>query len=145
MPIQIPLVSLNPKYKRPVSLHLKTLVKSGTGVVFIGDDSKSSKDLAAIFVNNLCTCEVSKAHYINKDDIKEFNHFVKWSRWKNHDNEEIFNVYGHTIFQEPLLNDYSCGVDLGCFYKNKEKLPNPRLCALEFPSMKIYTQESLED
>ena len=50
---------------------LKTLVKSGTGVVFIGDDSKSSKDLAAIFVNNLCTCEVSKAHYINKDDISE--------------------------------------------------------------------------
>lgn len=81
----------------------------------------------------------------NKNDVEEFNHFVKWSRWKNHDNEEIFNVYGHTIFQEPLLNDYSCGIDLGCFYKNKEKLPNPRLCALEFPSMKIYTQESLED
>ena len=81
----------------------------------------------------------------NKDDVEEFNHFVKWSRWKNHDNEEIFNVYGHTIFQEALLNEYSCGIDLGCFYKNKEKLPNPRLCALEFPSMKIYTQESLED
>ncbi|WP_323591848.1 hypothetical protein [Aliarcobacter butzleri] len=54
-------------------------------------------------------------------------------------------MYGHTIFQEPLLNDYSCGIDLGCFYKNKEKLPNPRLCALESPSMKIYTQESLEN
>ncbi|MGJ0357805.1 DUF234 domain-containing protein [Aliarcobacter cryaerophilus] len=51
----------------------------------------------------------------------------------------------NTIFQEPLLNDYSCGIDLGCFYKNKEKLPNPRLCALEFPSMKIYTQENIED
>ena len=81
----------------------------------------------------------------NENDVEEFNHFVKWSRWKNHDNEEIFNVYGHTIFQEALLNEYSCGIDLGCFYKNKEKLPNPRLCALEFPSMKIYTQESLED
>ena len=81
----------------------------------------------------------------NKDDVEEFNEFVKWSRWKNHDNEDIFNVYGHTIFQEPLLNDYSCGIDLGCFYQNKEKLPNPRLCALEFPSMKIYTQNSLEN
>ena len=80
-----------------------------------------------------------------KDDVEEFNEFVKWSRWKNHDNEDIFNVYGHTIFQEPLLNDYSCGIDLGCFFKNKEKLPNPRLCALEFPSMKIYTQNSLEN
>ena len=81
----------------------------------------------------------------NKDNVEEFNEFVKWSRWKNFDNEDIFNVYGHTIFQEPLLNDYSCGIDLGCFYKNKEKLPNPRLCALEFPSMKIYTQENIED
>ena len=81
----------------------------------------------------------------NKDDVEEFNEFVKWSRWKNFDNGDIFNVYGHTIFQEPLLNDYSCGIDLGCFYKNKEKLANPRLCALEFPSMKIYTQESLEN
>ena len=58
---------------------------------------------------------------------------------------DIFNVYGHTIFTEPILNEYSCGIDLGCFYQNKEKLPNPRLCALEFPSMKIYTQESLEN
>ena len=81
---------------------------------------------------------------INKDDVEEFNEFVKWSRWKNFDNEDIFNVYGHTIFQEPLLNDYSCGIDLGCSYQKKEKLPNPRLCALEFPSMKIYTQENLE-
>ena len=78
----------------------------------------------------------------NTHDVIEF---VKWSRWKNHDNEEIFNVYGHTIFQEPLLNEYSCGIDLGCFYRNIKILPNPRLCALEFPSMKIYTQESLED
>ena len=31
------------------------------------------------------------------------------------DNEEIYNVYGHTIFQEPLLNEYSCGIDLGVF------------------------------
>ena len=81
----------------------------------------------------------------NKDDVEEFNEFVKWSRWKNFDNGDIFNVYGHTIFQEPLLNDYSCGIDLGCFYQNKEKLPNPRLCALEFPSMKIFTQNNLED
>lgn len=81
---------------------------------------------------------------INKDDVEEFNEFVKWNRWKNHDNEDILNVYGDTIFQEPLLNDYRCGIDLVCFYQNKEKLANPRLCALEVPSMKIYTQENLE-
>lgn len=38
------------------------------------------------------------------------------------------------------------GIDLGCFHKkNISKVPNPRLCALEFPSMRIFTQESLEN
>ena len=77
--------------------------------------------------------------------MDDFRTNTLWSRWKNFDNYDIFNVYGHTIFQEPLLNDYSCGIDLGCFYQNKGKLPSPRLCALEFPSMKIFIQESLEN
>ena len=77
--------------------------------------------------------------------LDDFRTNTLWSRWKNFDNYDIFNVYGHTIFQEPLLNDYSCGIDLGCFYQNKGKLPSPRLCALEFPSMKIFIQESLEN
>jgi serine/threonine protein phosphatase 1 len=81
----------------------------------------------------------------SKHHLEDFRTNTLWSRWKNFDNYDIFNVYGHTIFTEPLLNDYSCGLDLGCFYQNRKKLPNPRLCALEFPSMKIYTQESLED
>jgi len=80
----------------------------------------------------------------NQIRIKRFESQLLWSRYKDFDNSEIFNVYGHTIFEEPVINKYSSAIDLGC-YQSKEKLPNPRLCALEFPSMKIYTQESLED
>ncbi|MDX4068648.1 hypothetical protein [Aliarcobacter skirrowii] len=58
----------------------------------------------------------------------------------------FFNVYGHTIFEEPKINEYSCGIDLGCCYKdNTSKIPNPRICALEFPSMKLFIQENIED
>ena len=80
----------------------------------------------------------------NQIRIKRFESQLLWSRYKDFDNSEIFNVYGHTIFEEPVINKYSSAIDLGC-YQSKEKLPNPRLCALEFPSMKVYTQESLEN
>jgi serine/threonine protein phosphatase 1 len=81
----------------------------------------------------------------DKDDIKEFESHLLYSRYKNSNNKEIFNVFGHTIFSAPVVNEYSAAIDLGCYHeKDESKLPNPRLCALEFPSMKIYTQENIE-
>lgn len=76
-------------------------------------------------------------------DIDLFEGQVLWSRNKYFDNKEIFNIYGHTVFENVQINDYSCAIDLGCCY-SKKKLLNPRLCALEFPTMEIFTQESLE-
>lgn len=71
---------------------------------------------------------------------------ILWSRKSSKDIKEIFNVYGHTIFEEPKINEYRCGIDLGCCYKdNTSKIPNPRICALEFPSMKLFIQENIED
>ena len=82
----------------------------------------------------------------DKFDIEDFENHLLYSRYKNSNNKEIFNVFGHTIFSQPVINEYSAAIDLGCYHeKDESKLPNPRLCALEFPSMKIYTQESLED
>ncbi len=81
----------------------------------------------------------------DKFDIEDFENHLLYSRYKNYDNKEIFNVFGHTIFSAPVLNGYSCAIDLGCYHeKIEDKLPNPRLCALEFPSMKIYTQVNKE-
>lgn len=82
----------------------------------------------------------------SKIDKDIFESHILWSRKSSKDIKEIFNVYGHTIFEEPKMNEFSCGIDLGCCYKkNPSKIQNPRLCALEFPSMKLFIQENIED
>lgn len=78
-----------------------------------------------------------------EEDEDKFENQLLWSRYKDTDNPKIFNVYGHTIFEKPVITKYSSAIDLGC-YQSKDKVSNPRLCALEFPSMRVITQESLE-
>lgn len=75
--------------------------------------------------------------------VDDFINMALWNRWKQYDNYDIFNVYGHTVRSDFKMTEFDCNIDLGCVYRH-EKVPNPRLCALEFPSMKIYTQRSLE-
>lgn len=54
-------------------------------------------------------------------------------------------IYGHAVRSEVKLTSFDCNIDLGCCYKSSDDgVSNPRLCALEFPSMKIYTQENKE-
>jgi len=79
----------------------------------------------------------------NKFDIENFENQLLYKRYKQFDNYDIFNVYGHTPISEAKLTSFDANVDLGCVYKD-EKVISPRLCALEFPSMKIYTQENKE-
>jgi serine/threonine protein phosphatase 1 len=79
----------------------------------------------------------------NEDDAKQLLNHALWSRNKHSDNKDIFNVYGHTILEEVYINEYNANIDLGCYTTNK--VPNPRLCALEFPTMKIITQKNIED
>ena len=62
----------------------------------------------------------------SKIDKDIFESHILWSRKSSKDIKEIFNVYGHTIFEEPKINQFSCGIDLGCCYKkNPSKIPNP--------------------
>ncbi|RXK06973.1 metallophosphoesterase [Halarcobacter bivalviorum] len=78
-------------------------------------------------------------------DSKEYKAFEKdclYSRYKSFDNSDIFNVFGHTPVQNPQINDFKANIDLGCFYKSEYEVG--KLCALEFPSMKIYTQENVD-
>ena len=56
--------------------------------------------------------------------------------------EGIFNVYGHTPVREPQIYKNSANIDTGCVF-NEEGYD--KLCALEFPSMKIYTQKNVEN
>ncbi|MFW3341845.1 metallophosphoesterase [Aliarcobacter butzleri] len=80
----------------------------------------------------------------DKFDIENFENQLLYKRYKQFDNKDIFNVYGHTPRSEAKLTSFDANIDLGCCYKDRNGAINPRLCALEFPSMKIYTQENIE-
>ena len=53
----------------------------------------------------------------------------------------IFNVYGHTPVREVKLYKNSADIDTGCVFN---EVGFDKLSALEFPSMKIYTQRNVE-
>ena len=55
--------------------------------------------------------------------------------------EGIFNVYGHTPVSEPQIYSNSANIDTGCVFN---EVGFDKLSALEFPSMKIYTQRNVE-
>ncbi|TNF00570.1 MAG: hypothetical protein EP326_06330 [Deltaproteobacteria bacterium] len=63
----------------------------------------------------------------------------------------LFNVFGHSYLQEPEISDWHANLDGGVFVtkwaeENKvEALPGmDKLNMLQFPEMKIWTQESID-
>ena len=54
----------------------------------------------------------------------------------------IFNVYGHTPVKEVKFYKNSADIDTGCVFN---EVGYDKLSALEFPSMKIYTQRNVEN
>ena len=53
----------------------------------------------------------------------------------------IFNIYGHTPVREVKFYKNSADIDTGCVFN---EVGFDKLSALEFPSMKIYTQRNVE-
>ena len=87
---------------------------------------------------------IYKDFSIDSKEYKELQNSVLNGRYKNFDNKDVFNVYGHTPVNNVTSNLYQANIDLGCCY-SKEQMLDPRLCALAFPSMKVYTQENIEE
>ena len=54
----------------------------------------------------------------------------------------IFNIYGHTPVREVKFYKNSADIDTGCVFN---EVGYDKLSALEFPSMKIYTQRNVEN
>lgn len=81
-----------------------------------------------------------KDYPINSKEYKKFKSTVLNTRYKNFDNKEIFNVFGHTPISKVDTNAYKANIDLGCVYGETGN----GLCALEFPSLKIFTQKNME-
>lgn len=82
------------------------------------------------------------------EDMLNFRRHVLCGRGDTHENRDIFNIYGHTPLPEPFITNFSANIDLGAAYHSRhasKNISNPRLCALAFPSLKIYTQENIDD
>ena len=75
------------------------------------------------------------------ESAAEFRRHVLCSRGDFSQNDGIFNVYGHTPIAEPDITNFSANIDTGCVYKHKFG----HLCALEFPSMRVFIQENIEE
>ena len=87
---------------------------------------------------------VGKFWDLRDDDSSrdEFRKHILSGRGDTMQVEGIFNVYGHTPVREAKLYTNSVNIDTGCVY-NQEGYD--KLSALEFPSMKIYTQKNVEN
>ena len=80
-------------------------------------------------------------HNSHVGSAAEFRRHVLCDRSDFSQNEGIFNVYGHTPIAGPDITEFSAKIDTGCVYKHDFG----RLCALEFPSMRVFLQENIED
>ncbi|MCT7572428.1 metallophosphoesterase [Aliarcobacter butzleri] len=107
-------------------------------------DYKTADDRYLVVSHSAVVNVWDKRDSKDKFDIENFENQLLYKRYKQFDNKDIFNVYGHTPRSEAKLTSFDANIDLGCCYKDRNGAINPRLCALEFPSMKIYTQENIE-
>ena len=73
---------------------------------------------------------------------EEFKRHLLSGRGDEAQVEGIFNVYGHTPVREVKFYKNSADIDTGCVFN---EVGFDKLSALEFPSMKIYTQRNVEN
>lgn len=82
-----------------------------------------------------------------KDSI-EYQQFLKtiyFGRFKNYDNKNIYNVFGHTPVEKiDIENGYKTNIDTGCVYDNEVNLKG-YLTAFKFSNLKVIKQENIEN
>lgn len=89
---------------------------------------------------------------------EQFTNRIMWDR-KPHPAKipGVFNIYGHTPQKHgPTIGEHFACVDTGAYFKRKlktefvypnekSKPPYGKMTALQWPEMKIYTQENIEE
>ena len=91
-------------------------------------------DRGDLFISHSCWCGR------NFDEIKacpDYQDSLLWYRGFPRKIENKFHIYGHTPVKEPFINDYSANIDTGCVYGRT-------LTAIEYPSLKLYSQEKID-
>lgn len=80
-----------------------TFTESKTGVVFIGDDAQNTKELAKVFCDTLCECDINKAHYVDKEEIKD---------------DKLLNIFDVKSLDYPIIVAYKMGELVGYYDLN---------------------------
>jgi len=73
---------------------------------------------------------------------KRFEEYILWNREVEQVDIDIFNIFGHTPVNEPLLTQHYANIDTGVYKKDDENLG--KLTALHIPSFDIYQQELID-
>lgn len=109
--------------------------------IFLHYNNLKTKDGRELVVSHSAVGKFWQFRF-DKNYEAEFRKHVLCARDDTFENKEIFNVYGHNPQDSPIITAYSANIDLGCVYSHKFKFP--RLCAIEFPTMRVFTQEKVE-
>lgn len=95
---------------------------------------------------HLCVSHSSVAKFYNKIDEPDFEnneHYKNYIVWNRDtmpkDVKKIYNVFGHTIHDKPVIKDHFACIDTGSFMKNGS------ITALQFPEMIIYQQKRIDN
>ncbi|MBN2895292.1 MAG: metallophosphoesterase [Campylobacterales bacterium] len=76
--------------------------------------------------------------YFERKETPRYRERLAWSRleerdaksdWEAFEAYDLFNVFGHTVYDTPLMSAQYAGIDTGCAYGR-------RLSALHYPSLK---------
>lgn len=79
----------------------------------------------------------------SKIDKEIFKDQVLFSRDKFiYDNENIYNIFGHTPVEDIDISSKHANIDTGCIYNYSHLLG--KLSAIEFPSMKVISQINVD-
>ena len=79
-----------------------------------------------------------------KEDIL-WNRKVLLKKFVDMDEKNYFNVFGHTIMKEELLTENFAAIDTGAFLNKFDYIKEGDLTAIQYPSLKIFKQKSLEN
>lgn len=85
-----------------------TFTENKTGVVFIGDENAGTKDIAKIFCDTLCECDVNKAHFVKKSDIND---------------DKLLEIFDVESLNYPVIVAYKMGELVG-YYDSKTEVKN---------------------
>jgi serine/threonine protein phosphatase 1 len=86
----------------------------------------------------------SAAEYMLHNQDEKFEVDVIWERNSFPKKiPDLFNVFGHTPQEQPLIKDHFACIDTGCF-ATWDRRRYARLTALQYPQMNIYQQYNVE-